>query len=87
MDRHDQNILKWAALLHDIVKRGNPLFEGKDHIHPFLSGRATLIIFKKLGKILNKGCPDAYFIPEIWQGHKDSGLGFWTALEKIEGII
>ena len=45
------------------------------------------INFKKLGKILNKGCPDAYFIPEIWQGHKDNGLGFWTALEKIEGII
>ena len=45
------------------------------------------INFKKLGKILNKGCPDAYFIHEIWQGNKDSGLGFWTALEKIEGII
>ena len=45
------------------------------------------IDFKKLGKILKNGCPNAYFIPEIWQGHKNNGLGFWTALERIEGII
>ena len=38
----EQNILKWAALLHDIVKRGDPLFQGKDHVHPFLSAKATL---------------------------------------------
>ncbi len=42
------------------------------------------INFKKLGKILNDGCPDASFIPEIWQGHKNNGEGFWIALEKLE---
>ena len=43
--------------------------------------------FKRLGKILNEGCPNAYFIPEIWQGHKNEGSGFWYALEKLEGIM
>lgn len=51
----EKNIVKWAALLHDIIKRGDPLFEGKDHIHPFLSGRKTLQIFANLGIINIKG--------------------------------
>ena len=42
------------------------------------------IDFKKLGKILHKGCPEASFIPEIWQGHKDNGSGFWIALDKLQ---
>jgi N-acetylneuraminate synthase len=29
-------------------------------------------------------CPNASFIPEIWQGHKNEGEGFWTALERLE---
>lgn len=45
------------------------------------------IDFVKLGKILNNGCPDASFIPEIWQGHKNSGEGFWIALEKLENLL
>jgi N-acetylneuraminate synthase len=43
--------------------------------------------FVRLGNILNKGCPDATFIPEIWQGHKNEGEGFWYALEKLEGTL
>jgi sialic acid synthase SpsE/sugar phosphate isomerase/epimerase len=43
------------------------------------------IDFKKLSKILSTGCPNASFIPEIWQGHKNGGEGFWLALEKLEG--
>lgn len=39
------------------------------------------INFKKLGDILKKTAPDAQFIPEIWQGHKNDGEGFWRALE------
>ena len=42
------------------------------------------IDFARLGKILEKGCPSASFIPEIWQGHKNGGEGFWIALEKLE---
>lgn len=45
------------------------------------------IDFIKMAKILMKHCPDASFIPEIWQGHKDSGRGFWIALEKLENYF
>jgi sialic acid synthase SpsE/sugar phosphate isomerase/epimerase len=43
--------------------------------------------FKRLCEILNTGCPDASFIPEIWQGHKNGGEGFWIALEKLEPYL
>ena len=42
------------------------------------------IDFEKLALILKEGCPEASFIPEIWQGHKNSGEGFWRALETLE---
>lgn len=45
------------------------------------------IDFKKLADILNHYCPKASFIPEIWQGHKNGGEGFWVALEKLESLI
>lgn len=45
------------------------------------------IDFERLGKILNLGCPQASFIPEIWQGHKNNGEGFWVALEKLENKL
>ncbi len=45
------------------------------------------IDFDKLGDILRKGCPQASFIPEIWQGHKNGGEGFWIALDKLEGTL
>ena len=45
------------------------------------------IDFDRLGNILQSGCPSASFIPEIWQGHKNGGEGFWIALEKLEGML
>ncbi len=45
------------------------------------------IDFDRLGAILRQGCPDASFIPEIWQGHKNSGEGFWIAMERLEGKL
>jgi sugar phosphate isomerase/epimerase len=45
------------------------------------------IDFDRLGKILQQGCPNASFIPEIWQGHKNGGEGFWIALDRLEGLI
>ena len=45
------------------------------------------IDFVRLGAILQKGCPTASFIPEIWQGHKNGGEGFWVALERLEGAL
>ena len=42
------------------------------------------IDFAALGKELRESCPDASFVPEIWQGHKNGGEGFWIALELLE---
>lgn len=35
-------------------------------------------------EILLQKSPQASFIPEIWQGHKNDGEGFWLALERLE---
>lgn len=43
--------------------------------------------FRRLGHVLAEGCPGASFIPEIWQGHKNGGEGFWVALERLEGTL
>ena len=45
------------------------------------------IDFKRLKSILDQNCPDASFIPEIWQGHKNGGEGFWIALDRLEKLI
>lgn len=31
--------------------------------------------------------PGTPFIPEIWQGHVDNGVGFWTALDRMEAWL
>ena len=45
------------------------------------------IDFERLALILSKECPTASFIPEIWQGHKNGGEGFWIALERLENVM
>jgi len=45
------------------------------------------IDFVALANALNAHCPEASFIPEIWQGHENNGEGFWEALEKLEGLL
>lgn len=40
--------------------------------------------FFYLAEQLDKMCPEASFIPEIWQGHKNAGEGFWLALQRLE---
>ena len=40
--------------------------------------------FKDMADCLNKDVPEASFIPEIWQGHKNNGEGFWKALSELE---
>lgn len=44
----EQNVLKWATLLHDIDKNADPFIFSKDHVHPFNSGIAALVIFEKM---------------------------------------
>lgn len=45
------------------------------------------IDFALLGEILKEYAPGATFIPEIWQGHKNGGEGFWVALSALEGKL
>jgi N-acetylneuraminate synthase len=45
------------------------------------------IDFDEVGRVLRRHAPGASFIPEIWQGHKNLGEGFWTALERLEGRV
>ena len=42
------------------------------------------IDFSLVAEKLRKHCPTASFIPEIWQGHKNNGEGFWVALGELE---
>ncbi len=39
--------------------------------------------FDELCKSLNLDIPEVAFVPEVWQGHKDSGSGFWNALQYL----
>lgn len=45
------------------------------------------IDFARLGVRLAELSPGISFIPEIWQGHKNAGEGFWIALDRLEGIL
>ena len=45
------------------------------------------IDFIELGSSLNKHVPEVQFIPEIWQGHKNSGAEFWSALAYLENKL
>jgi sialic acid synthase SpsE/sugar phosphate isomerase/epimerase len=42
--------------------------------------------FYVLKELLNSHAPGIQFIPEVWQGHKNKGEGFWTALEFLERV-
>jgi N-acetylneuraminate synthase len=43
--------------------------------------------FHALGRMLSEKAADAPFIPEVWQGHKNEGEGFWLALEFLESYF
>ena len=43
--------------------------------------------FVKLARLLNDTIPNVSFIPEVWQGHKNGGEGFWKALEYLEAVF
>ena len=45
------------------------------------------IDFKHLASRLAVLSPGVSFIPEIWQGHKNAGEGFWIALDRLEGLL
>jgi N-acetylneuraminate synthase len=43
-----------------------------------------MVDFAMVAEVLARSAPDASFIPEIWQGHKNDGAGFWLALDRLE---
>jgi len=43
-----------------------------------------MVDFAMIADTLNNAASKASFIPEVWQGHKDSGAGFWYALDQLE---
>jgi N-acetylneuraminate synthase len=45
------------------------------------------IDFAALGRALEAAAPGVPFIPEIWQGHKNGGEGFWIGLDRLEGRL
>lgn len=45
------------------------------------------IALGEMGAMLRQFAPKASFIPEIWQGHKNGGEGFWVALERLERYL
>lgn len=45
------------------------------------------IDFPAMASDLEHVAPHASFIPEIWQGHKNDGEGFWCALDRIEALF
>tara|TARA_B110000908_G_scaffold80909_1_gene96977 strand:- start:32630 stop:34867 length:2238 start_codon:yes stop_codon:yes gene_type:complete len=42
--------------------------------------------FDLLTKQLNAQAKNIMFLPEVWQGHKNQGEGFWKALEYLERV-
>jgi len=45
------------------------------------------IDFVAIFESLVKGAPSTTWIPEIWQGHKNNGEGFWKSLSSLEQIL
>lgn len=56
---------------------------GSDDDEGLQIGEGT-INFTSLFEMMLKNSPSATWIPEIWQGHKNNGEGFWVALDRLE---
>ena len=74
-----QKVAKYSAHLHLGDAKG---FNGEG-----LQIGDGEINFTKLANICDHLCPRASFIPEIWQGHKNGGEGFWIALDRLNNIF
>lgn len=42
---------------------------------------------QKILPSLQEHCPNVQFLPEIWQGHNNSGMGFWDALMRLDRLL
>lgn len=69
----------YVAHVHVVDARG--------HRDEGLQIGAGEIDFERLGDDLRRWAPGVSFIPEIWQGHKNGGEGFWLALDRLEKLF
>ncbi len=74
-----KSVGKYVAHLHVADSKG---FDGEG----LQIGHGDVDIVQ-IAELLNLHCPKTSFIPEIWQGHKNQGEGFWRALEQLEGHL
>ena len=72
-------ILPFTAHLH--------LADAKDVDGEGLQIHDGEIDWVQLFALMGQLAPEASFIPEIWQGHKNNGEGAWLALERLEGCV
>tara|TARA_A100001015_G_C15041434_1_gene739913 strand:+ start:1705 stop:3951 length:2247 start_codon:yes stop_codon:yes gene_type:complete len=71
-----EKVSPYIAHLHIVDAKGN---DGEG----IQIGRGD-VDFVELSEVLSKNLDKYQFIPEVWQGHKNSGEGFWHALEFLE---
>ncbi len=45
------------------------------------------IDFQQVFDALTTEAPDTSWIPEIWQGHKNNGEGFWKSFEALDALL
>lgn len=69
-------LVPYVAHLHisdanDVASEGLQILDGE-------------IDFAAISELLADTAPNVGFIPEVWQGHANSGEGFWIALERLE---
>ncbi|WP_226687909.1 N-acetylneuraminate synthase family protein [Stutzerimonas stutzeri] len=82
------NYFGWS--MRDYLRQIGPyvahlhLVDARGHHDEGLQIGAGEIDFGSLGEDLRTLAPGISFIPEIWQGHKNSGEGFWLALDRLE---
>lgn len=63
------------------------LVDARGHHDEGLQIGAGEIDFGALCEDLRSLAPGVSFIPEIWQGHKNGGEGFWLALDRLEAHL
>lgn len=76
MQHFTRDVGKYVAHIHVV--------DAKGHHDEGLQIGAGEVDFESLGRDLRQWAPDVSFIPEIWQGHKNGGEGFWIAMDRLE---
>jgi len=76
MQHFTREVGRYVAHLHVV--------DAKGHHDEGLQIGTGEIDFESLGYDLRRWVPRVSFVPEIWQGHKNAGEGFWLALDRLE---